>query len=345
MRKTILAFIVAVVLCFSGQVLGGEPRFYGQSIFNVALTFNADISVTDQINLLDGTDTHIIKAVRESGLGGRLTIGLDETARTVVICDAGDIDVDFGLPPSDDPALVIMHPTTVTSRMILSYYRFGLYRAEGYCEFNMPATGPILAHNLKFTVNAENDLAAGDFNTFNSDANIELTDTDGEQSWVYIEPKINQSDTGAYNGLKIDVTETHLGTGATGDGNNLLNLQVASATKFAVSNGGMITTTPETVTCTTEAGTASINIRTSLLVTDGDADTDEDTVALDNGVVGDEKVFVYLTETDAGDSINVTPTTGLGFTKILFDVPGEGCIMVYTASGWAIVSNNGGTIT
>jgi len=108
---------------------------------------------------------------------------------------------------------------------------------------------------------------------------------------------------------------------------------------------GVQVSTVETVTCVSEAGTAAVTKAISLLVSDGDADTDEDTVALANGTAGQIKMFVYLTDTDTGDSVNVTPTTGLGFTKIVFDTVGEGCSMIYTASGWAIVSNNGGVIS
>jgi len=63
----------------------------------------ADLTIKDQINIGDGTDTHILKAVSETGLGGRYTIGLDETARTMVICDVGDIDTDFGLSAASFP--------------------------------------------------------------------------------------------------------------------------------------------------------------------------------------------------------------------------------------------------
>jgi len=63
----------------------------------------ADLTIEDQINIGDGTDTHILKAVSETGLGGRYTIGLDETARTMVICDVGDIDTDFGLSAASFP--------------------------------------------------------------------------------------------------------------------------------------------------------------------------------------------------------------------------------------------------
>lgn len=103
-------------------------------------------------------------------------------------------------------------------------------------------------------------------------------------------------------------------------------------------------TGPETVTCVTDAGTASVSIKTTLIVTDT-GDTDEDTIALADGQPGQEKIFVYKTETDAGDSANVTPSNLAGGTKITFDVPGEGCVMVFDGTNWSIVANNGGTIS
>ena len=178
-----------------------------------------------------GSSTYVgpslIKTVNEPGLGNRLTFGLDETARTMVICDKGDVDVDYGLSPiNTSPTLVIAGPTTDWAIKLGSNVLFaksGFQIRSGY-------------GNLSFML--EQDLAAGNAHNLNSLANIELTDTDGEQSMVYIEPKINQSGTAAYNGLKINVTETALGSGATGDGNNLLNLQVASVTKAKISNLG-----------------------------------------------------------------------------------------------------------
>lgn len=60
------------------------------------------------IDLWAGIDHHIITAITEAGLGGRLTIGLDETARTMVVCDYGDIDSDFGLVIANEPTLYVM---------------------------------------------------------------------------------------------------------------------------------------------------------------------------------------------------------------------------------------------
>lgn len=75
----------------------------------------------DDIMLTDGTDTHTIKAVQETGLGGRLTIGLDETARTMVIADYGDIDTDLGLSAESFPSFKIFD-TDADSNLYIGWY-------------------------------------------------------------------------------------------------------------------------------------------------------------------------------------------------------------------------------
>jgi hypothetical protein len=118
----------------------------------------------------------------------------------------------------------------------ISSYNYGL---KGWIDLN--ASGFAHTQNV--------DVASGNVVGFGSGvgAGAEMTDTDGEQSWLYVGPKINQSGTAAYNGLKIDVTETSLGDGSAGDGNNLLNLAVGGTSKFVVDNTGNIgigTTSP-----------------------------------------------------------------------------------------------------
>jgi len=49
-----------------------------------------------------------ICGVDEPGLGHRLTIGLDEIARALVVCDLGDINTDLGLSAQSDPTLFIV---------------------------------------------------------------------------------------------------------------------------------------------------------------------------------------------------------------------------------------------
>lgn len=197
------------------------------------------VKIQDRLDLTDGTNTSIIKHVNEPGLGGRLTFGLDETARTMVICDAGDVDADFGLGPGSHPALVFMDAD-------LSHFSY-IYNINGLHIDAYGANSVItLSHQRGFVSSMTSDASTGNVNTFSSEANREVTDTNGEQSWVYIEPKINQSGTAAYTGLKIKVTETALGDASTGDGGGTNNFILAGTStdpnKFKVDNAGNITT-------------------------------------------------------------------------------------------------------
>jgi len=91
------------------------------------------------------------------------------------------------------------------------------------------------------------DMPDSNIFSFNSNSGIEMTDADAEQSWLYIVPKINQSSTAAYNGLKINVLETAIGDGSTGDGNNLFNAAIEGVSKFVINrtgNTGIGTTSP-----------------------------------------------------------------------------------------------------
>ena len=189
----------------------------------------------DGMYLKDGTDTHIIKAVQETGLGGRLTIGLDETTRTMVICDAGDVDADLGLGVAGDPSFYMFNPAAD---------HYGRMRYNGL----LTSASLVLQGGWDVTLKAPwgvintltGDWAAGNVFTFNSDADVELTDTDGEQSWMYVEPKINQinAETGAagYNALQIKVTETDTDTAAD---NNLIKAgTTVNEEMFKVGNTG-----------------------------------------------------------------------------------------------------------
>lgn len=224
MKKLILTIILSL--------------FFVSPAFGWYQTGPWDTSIWGDLTLTDGTDSHIIKAVQEPGLGGRATIGLDETARTMVICDAGDVDVDFGLTIKAHPTLWFFDD---------DHSDFGSISQAGNAFTFSTTTG---AANMLFYASAgyyfslTSDRAAGNAFTVNSGAGNELTDTNGEQSWVYIEPKVNQTGTAAYNGLKILVTETAKGDGSTGTGatNNLI---VAGPTTdpdvFKVDNAGAVT--------------------------------------------------------------------------------------------------------
>lgn len=220
------------------QLVGGVIKTIGAkaveltgAITGTSATFTVSVSAPT-ITMSDGTDSHTIKAVQEPGLGGRLTIGLDETARTMVVCDAGDVDTDFGFGAPLDPRLCILNSAStyflsMSAGSLVSNYTSG-FIINNY-------SGPVILRTA-------NDRASGNAVEISSPADNELTDTDGEQSWLYIEPKINQSATAAYNAVKIAVTETALGDGSTGQGNNLIWAGVGGTQKFEVDNAGNVTT-------------------------------------------------------------------------------------------------------
>jgi len=107
------------------------------------------------------------------------------------------------------------------------------------------------------TLNLSNDLSSGSPFNLDSGSGDELTASSGTQSWLSIEPKINQTSTAGYNGIFLDVTETGTGSGA----KNLMDLQVGSVSKFKVDNAGVA----DAVTLT-EGGVAVPNVNDNLSV-------------------------------------------------------------------------------
>ncbi len=108
----------------------------------------------------------------------------------------------------------------------------------------------------------------------------------------------------------------------------------------ATGTGGVLVTS-----FTDETGPAAIDLQTvTAFITTGGAGEDANTLA--NGVVGQIKIFVSTVESGGAESWKLTPGNTAGWTKITFDgTIGEGCILIYTAAGWAIIANNGGVIT
>ena len=198
------------------------------------LAVGGAVSAGDAISVTDGTDLHVIKAVQEPGLGGRLTIGLDETARSLVICDAGDVDTDLGLTAQPNPALFFASA---------SLNDVGFIQQSGN-TFVMDATTFGASTDISFRSDygfnfiAYVDMASGNYMNLARSSGVELTDTDGEQSWLYVEPAVNQSATAGYNAIKIDVTETALGDGSAGQGNNLIWAGVGGTVKAEIDNTG-----------------------------------------------------------------------------------------------------------
>ncbi len=94
--------------------------------------------------------------------------------------------------------------------------------------------------------------------------------------------------------------------------------------------------TPETIT---SSGVMDID-KVISLISSGASNI---TSTLANGGTGQLK-FIVMT-VDAGGDITVTPTSFINGTSMVFDSVGDSVLLLYTASGWAIISNNGVTIT
>lgn len=100
------------------------------------------------------------------------------------------------------------------------------------------------ANKISFVLGVDNPDTNVSFN-FSTGSGVELTDTDAQQSFMLLAPKINQSGTAGYEGIKINVTETGIGSGM----NRLISGQISDVEKWGVDNRGgqMVGMTPDAV--------------------------------------------------------------------------------------------------
>ena len=205
-------------------------------------------SGTGIIDLNDGTYENTFHTSQAEGLSGAdYRIGLNEALRRMVICDSGDVGVDFGFAAEACPTLTIVNPGGSLNYAYLELY---VDTSTSYIKGNTRDLSLISDRTVTlqygwnggdgFIIELTNDHAAGDAVTIQSQSGDEFTDSDGRQAWIYVEPKINQSGTAAFDAVYVNPTLTATGDGSTGDGNNLLNLSAASAVKFRIDSTGGI---------------------------------------------------------------------------------------------------------
>lgn len=88
------------------------------------------------------------------------------------------------------------------------------------------------------------------------------------------------------------------------------------------------------------SGAGAVNLTTLLTKV---TSTGANALTLANGVDGQVKAIVMVV--DGGDA-TLTPTTKTGFSTIVFNDIGDGCILFYTTTtGWIVVGNFGATIS
>jgi hypothetical protein len=165
--------------------------------------------------------------------GADTRIGLDPTNRTLVLCNRGDIDTDFGFFAADQPTIALTQ-----NGYTVKYCITGI--TVPTLEYVITAPSGVLFNAATVRAYPNSARTSGNFVTFDSyGVGYGLIDTDGRQAQIYVEPRVEQSGTAAFDGLYINATLTSVGSGATGDGNNLLNLAVSSAPKFLVDTSGL----------------------------------------------------------------------------------------------------------
>lgn len=98
------------------------------------------------------------------------------------------------------------------------------------------------------------------------------------------------------------------------------------------------------ITATSEGIAASVATEITFVTTNGDSDLDNVTLA--DGVEGQIKHIVCISEGNAADTWKITPANMVGGTQITFAGIGEGCTLIfYSTTGWVVTGNNGGTIS
>ena len=90
------------------------------------------------------------------------------------------------------------------------------------------------------------------------------------------------------------------------------------ATNQALSGAGAVNTTDMLTSLTTTGATQALTLA--------------------NGTLGQIKIISHVVD---GGSAVLTPTTKIGFTTITFTAVGDSAMLIYTVSGWDIVSLNG----
>jgi hypothetical protein len=90
------------------------------------------------------------------------------------------------------------------------------------------------------------------------------------------------------------------------------------ATNQALSGAGAVNTTDMLTSLTTTGATQALTLA--------------------NGTLGQIKIISHVVD---GGSAVLTPTTKIGFTTITFTAVGDSAMLIYTVSGWDVVSLNG----
>jgi hypothetical protein len=95
---------------------------------------------------------------------------------------------------------------------------------------------PVVYCATNLTFNLQGDTIEADVFLFETDGIAELIADSTHQAYLSAKPEIKQTDTASYTAFEVDVAETSVGSGT----KLLLDLLLASASKFSVDNAGNV---------------------------------------------------------------------------------------------------------
>ncbi len=145
---------------------------------------------------------------------------------------------------------------------------------------------------------------------------------------------INIKAAAAASGIAITVTSTGTDESITYDAKGAGTFTLNGTATGNVIIGHGLTGSVQTLT---GAGAVNLTTTTTQIVT-----TAANALTLANGAHGQIKTLAMIT--DGGDG-TLTPTTKTGYSTIVFNDAGDGCILQYfTTLGWIVIGNFGCTI-
>jgi len=186
------------------------------------------ITMNDDVLLYFGTGNDF--SIEFDATTSEMYIKTDTTSRNIAITD-GD---EPAIANSASPTLNIYH-FSGTSPLQIDYDSI---IASTNLTLSAPTTAYLFFQGRSHLIYCSGDLASGHHIRMYTAATAELTDTNGEQAFLSLEPKINQAGAAGANyvGLLMDVTETATDSGT----NELMALRVATADRFTVENTGAL---------------------------------------------------------------------------------------------------------
>lgn len=140
------------------------------------------------------------------------------------------------------------------------------------------------------------------------------------------------------NTLNIVLSDANRTLTISGDSTIDQSVAVAGTPSFASVTPSALMHGTEALTAT-DGGVAASLTKTVTLITSENGGVDVSNITLANGTIGQIKIFVFKVETDAGDTVVLTPNTPVGFATITFDAVGDTCTLIFDGTSWVILSS------